>query len=237
MKSLVTLALLALICAAILPQAAMAQRSGGAGSGVTGQGQYYSDHQYNQASNGYSNQAYRRGGGDCNRNHSDASGNILWALGGFILGRATAPHDHHQCFPPCGQPVLDTSARTEVCERVVVIHDEIAPQPVQPPVVVQQQTTVVVNDRLVDSAPCAPETSAVQPTCVTGPVILAPWGMNITVPQNKPLSVGTQLWFIGCGKVIGKYTVKAICGQTVTVGYLCGDKPNDGDGFAIVYPQ
>lgn len=56
---------------------------------------------------------------------------------------------------------------------------------------------------------------------------------QINIPESKPLSVGSQIWFVRAGKASGKFKVLAINSQSIKLQKLSGAEPTDGDGFAI----
>jgi hypothetical protein len=185
-----TLVILALLMAAMVPSAVFAR--GGGQSQNRGGGR-----------NGGYHQSVDRGGQSDHR-HGGGGDRLFWTVAGLIIGAVVNQPAPAQ---PAPQP---------------------APVVVQPAAPVTQNTTVVINDGAV---------TVPKPAGITGPVVLQPWGMNITVPASKPIAVGSQIWFLRGDQVIGKYAVKAIDGQTATVAYLAGDKPKAGDGFYIPPPN
>jgi hypothetical protein len=114
-----------------------------------------------------------------------------------------------------------------------VIYVPAAPVCNSAPVTVQQ--TVVNNNDLL------PTPSPSEPTCaITGHVKLVGFchTTSICIPANKPVSEGTEIWFICDNQVVGKFSVTEVDvdQSTVTVKLLCGSEPANGTGFAIVYP-
>jgi len=81
------------------------------------------------------------------------------------------------------------------------------------------------------------ETAPVETASTIGSINLTfPSGKSsqISVTGNKPVNMGTQIWFVHNGKVVGKFQVLAINGQNLKLQKLSGLEPAGGDGFAII---
>jgi hypothetical protein len=212
--------LVALLVTALMPSAVQAQVVYQMG------GQQNTTYQVGRQGGHYPQQQYRY----------ERRGNDVWVfLGGVFVGilldDIIKPKQQPSCPAPQPYPQSQPTYEPAGCDQPVIIQQQTSPQQ---PVVVNQNTTVVVVDGVATATTTNPTPRPAQG--ITGAVTLAPWGMDITVPTTKPVSVGNQIWFIRSGQVTGKFAVKAISGQTATLEYISGAKPTDGDGFAIVYP-
>lgn len=77
-----------------------------------------------------------------------------------------------------------------------------------------------------------------QPTGITGSVTLnfcSGLQSNICIPEAKPVSLGTQIWFVCNGQTTGKFSVTSIYGRTLKLQHIWGCEPGDRAGFAVVY--
>lgn len=220
-KSLVILALaIALLMTAIVPSAVMAQE------GMTWAQQQASLRQMADQQNaswsagsGY----YQPGSISVNGYYQQPLVVLGTVIVAKVLDNVFSKSSNQPQAQPCPAPT-----------QPVVIQQTPASQPTAPPVVVvNNNNTVIVIDGAV-TVPTAQIPVAAKPAGITGPVTLCPLGMDVTIPAAKPISVGTQIWFVRNNQIIGKFTVKAIFGQTVTLECVSGGNPTNGDGFAII---
>ena len=167
--------------------------------------------------------------------HSSGSNSLLALTAGIVLGSTlnSQPCESTYVAPPV---VCETPAPRVVYVQAprsqTVIY--VPSQPVcNAPSVMMQQT--VINDPPSVSEP-------IEPACaITGHVRLVGFckPTSICIPAVKPVSVGTEIWFMSAGELVGKFCVTGFnidCG-TVTTKLLCGSEPANGTDFAIVYPS